>query len=110
MFEKKLYDEGGIEPFLLYIKCGGRMVSGELLEFFINKGLNGIRVIDEGYEPFDYDGGSTIGYYYILDIGGKLFRVWEEVDLTGIWSNEWYDQELEEVEQIEKVVKVWRSK
>lgn len=98
------YKNCGIELFKYFVKHG-ICISGEVVKDFINNNYQ--LVVDEGYEDFADSGRWTIGKYYIVNIDGGHYRCWEEVGLTEMQSNMWYDQTFEEVELHERVTTEW---
>lgn len=80
---------------LFYCIKHGVDISGEVAEWLVNEDFY---VIDSGYVDFEDASRWSISKYYILKIDGEYFRIWQEVGLTEMQSNEWYDQRPERVE------------
>lgn len=100
------YKNSGIELFKYCVKQG-ICISAEVVEDFID---NYYKLIEDyGYEDFSDSSGWTIGKYYIVNIDGDHYRCWEEVGLTEMQSNEWYDQTFEKVELRKKVTTEWEA-
>ena len=100
------YENGGIELFKYCVKHGN-CISAEGVEDFIDNNYELIE--DEGSDDFTDINRWTIGKYYIVNIDGDHYRCWEEVGLTEMQSNEWYDQTFEKVELRKKVVTEWET-
>lgn len=64
-------------------------------------------IVDEVYDDFEDSGRWSISKAYILNIDGEWYRCWEEVGLTEMQDNEWWDQVLVKVHQKEVTIAVW---
>ena len=64
-------------------------------------------VSDEYYVDFEDATRWTIGKAYILALDEGFFRVWEEVGLTEMQPNEYYDQTAEPVHMKEVTITAW---
>lgn len=92
---------------LLYCIKHGVMISGEVAKWLAHE--NEELIIDEGYDGFDEATRWSIGKYYIIVIDDEAYRFWEEVGLTEMQPNEWYDQTFEPVIQRTVSVAQWQS-
>ena len=101
-----LYTEEGWKKFVSSVKQGiclsGRIINELVNDFDI--------VVDNGYEDFNFACRWTIGKYYILNIDGDYYRVWEDVGLTEMQSSDFYDQVAECVEEREITITEWYTK
>ena len=92
---------------LMYCIRNGVMISGEVARWLVED--NDDRIVDEGYADFDDASRWSISKYYILKFGNECFRIWEEVGLTEMQPNEWFDQTPEPVFQKQKTIVDWMS-
>lgn len=80
-------------------------VSGACVEWFVQNFPD--LIVDEVYDEFENSSRWSIGKDYILNIDGEWYRCWEEVGLTEMQENEWWDQTLVKVHQKEVTIAVW---
>jgi hypothetical protein len=92
---------------LLYCIKHGVMISGEVAKWLAHE--NEELIVDEGYDDFDNAARWSIGKYYIIVIDDDAYRFWEEVGLTEMQPNEWYDQIFEPVIQRTVSVAQWQT-
>jgi hypothetical protein len=64
-------------------------------------------VSDEYYVDFEDSSRWSIGKAYILSLEDGFYRCWEEVGLTEMQPNEYYDQTFELVHMKEVTVTTW---
>ena len=64
---------------------------------------------DEGYEDFKNHGRWTIYKYYIIVVDGEYYQFWEEVGLTELQENHFYDQSFLKVKQVIIKETVWEG-
>lgn len=93
---------------LMYCFKNGVTISGRILNWLVNEAETEC-VIEEGYDDFENSTRWTIGKYYILCLDGDTYRVWEQVGLTEMQPNEWFDQVPELVMQKQKTVVDWMT-
>ena len=93
---------------LAYYFKNGITISGRVLNWLVNEAETEC-VIEEGYDDFENSSRWTIGKYYILCLDGDAYRVWEQVGLTEMQPNEWFDQVPERVMQKQKTVVDWMT-
>ena len=93
---------------LAYYFKNGITISGRVLNWLVNEAETEC-VIEEGYDDFENSSRWTIGKYYILRLDGDAYRVWEQVGLTEMQPNEWFDQVPERVMQKQKTVVDWMT-
>ena len=91
---------------LLYCIKNGVTISAEVIECLVKENDY---VVDEGFDDFENSDRWTISKYYILILGGDAYRVWEQVGLTEMQPNEWFDQTPELVLQKQKTVVDWMT-
>jgi hypothetical protein len=92
---------------LKYCIKAGVTISGEVAKWLAHE--NEELIVDEGYDDFDNAARWSIGKYYIIVIDDDAYRFWEEVGLTEMQPNEWYDQIFEPVIQRTVSVAQWQS-
>ena len=80
---------------LFYCIKHGVDISGEVAEWLVEEDFY---VIDSGYVDFEDAKEWTISKYYILKIDGEYYRIWQEVGLTEMQCDDWYNQKPERVE------------
>lgn len=90
---------------LLYCITHDICISGNCVEWLINNCPD--LVVDEIYDDFEDSGRWSIGKAYILNIDGEYYRVWEEVGLTEMQPNEWWDQTPQKMVQHERTITEW---
>ena len=83
----------------------GICVSGDCVEWLIDNHPE--LVSDEYYVDFEDSSRWSIGKAYILALDGGFYRCWEEVGLTEMQPNEWWDQTFEPVHMKEVTVSTW---
>ena len=93
---------------LTYCFKNGVTISGRVLDWLISE-TETEYVIEEGYDDFENSTRWTIRKYYILCLNGDAYRVWEQVGLTEMQPNEWFDQIPERVMQKQKTVVDWMT-
>jgi hypothetical protein len=91
---------------LLYCIKNGVTISAEVIEWLVKENDY---VVDEGFDDFENSDRWTISKYYILILDGDAYRVWEQVGLTEMQPNEWFDQTPELVLQKQKTVVDWMT-
>jgi hypothetical protein len=91
---------------LLYCIKNGVTISAEVIEWLVKENDY---VVDEGFDDFENSDRWTISKYYILILDGDAYRVWEQVGLTEMQPNEWFDQTPELVLQKQKTVVDWMA-
>ena len=91
---------------LLYCVRHGVMISGEVAKWLVEE--NDYDVAD-GFEDYEFADRWSIPKYYILQFDEEYYRVWEQIGLTEMQPNEWYDQVPERVHMKRKVINVWMS-
>ena len=64
-------------------------------------------IADEVYDDFEDSGRWSIGKAYILKIDDDYYRVWEEVGLTEMQPNDWWDQTPQKMVQRERMITEW---
>lgn len=92
---------------LKYCFTHGVCISGACVGWFIDNFPE--LIVDEIYDDFGDSGRWSIGKAYILNIDGEYYRCWEEVGLTEMQENMWWDQTLEPVHQKEVTVTAWMT-
>lgn len=90
---------------LLYCITHDICVSGRCISWLINNHYE--LVSDEYYDDFENSGRWSIGKAYILSLDGGFYRCWEEVGLTEMQPNEYYDQTFEPVHMKEVTATTW---
>ena len=90
---------------LLYCITHDVCIKGECIEWLVDNHPE--LVSDEVFQDFDNSGRWSIGKEYILALNEGFFRVWEEVGLTEMQPNEWWDQTAEPVHMKEVTITVW---
>ena len=100
--DKKAWDA------LVYCIKNGVTISGRVLDWLVHD-IESERVIEEGYDDFENSSRWSIGKYYIICLDGDAYRVWEEVGLTEMQSNEWFDQVPERVMLKQKTIVDWMT-
>lgn len=90
---------------LMYCFTHEICIKGECVEWLIDNypGL----IVDEVYDDFEDSGRWSIGKAYILKIDDDYYRVWEEVGLTEMQPNEWWDQTPQKMVQHERTITEW---
>ena len=104
--------ENGFDVLKMAIKQGwdiSAKVIKDILEEDIFKSDNTCFIYDEGYDDFEYRGRWTIGKYYIIVVDGEYYQFWEEVGLTELQENHFYDQSFIKVRQVEIKETVWED-
>ena len=91
---------------LLYCIKNGVTISAEVIEWLVKENDY---VVDEGFDDFENADRWTIAKYYILILDGDAYRVWEQVGLTEMQPNEWFDQTPEPVMQKQKTIVDWMT-
>ena len=91
---------------LFYCIKNGVTISGDVIKWLVNENDY---VVDEGFDDFENSGRWAISKYYILILDGDAYRVWEEVGLTEMQSNEWFDQAPEPVMQKQRTIVDWMA-
>ena len=90
---------------LLYCITHNVCISGRCIDWLIDEHSD--LVCDEEYDDFDNASRWSIGKSYILALEGGFYRCWQEVGLTEMQPNEWYDQTFELVLQHERTIVEW---
>ena len=90
---------------LLYCLQHDVCISGACIEWLIDN--HSELVSDEYYLGFEDSSRWSIGKAYILALDEGFFRVWEEVGLTEMQPNEYYDQPAEPVHMKEVTIPAW---
>ena len=91
---------------LLYCIKNGVTIGAEVIEWLVEENDY---VVDEGFDDFENADRWTIAKYYILILDGDAYRVWEQVGLTEMQPNEWFDQTPEPVMQKQKTIVDWMT-
>lgn len=92
---------------LLYCITHEVCMSGRCVKWLIDEHPE--LVSDEYYMEFEDSSRWSIGKAYILSVNGGFYRCWEEVGLTEMQPNEYYDQTFECVHTKEVTVTVWTT-
>lgn len=92
---------------LLYCITHDVCVSGRCVEWLVDNHPE--LVSDEYYADFEDSSRWSIAKDYILAIDEDFYRCWEEVGLTEMQENEWWDQTLEPVHKKEVTVTAWMT-
>ena len=100
-------DVPGAYQALLYCLQHDVCIRGACIEWLIDNHPE--LVSDEYYDDFEDSSRWSIGKAYILALDEGFFRVWEEVGLTEMQPNEWFDQTPEPVFQKQKTIVDWMS-
>jgi hypothetical protein len=90
---------------LLYCITHNVCVSGRCIDWLIEEHFE--LVSDEYYMDFEDSSRWSIGKAYILSLDDGFYRCWEEVGLTEMQPNEYYDQTFECVRMKEVTTTVW---
>ena len=90
---------------LLYCITHDVCIKGECIEWLIDNHPE--LVSDEYYVDFDDATRWSIGKAYILALDEGFYRCWEEVGLTEMQPNEWWDQTCEPVHMKEVTISTW---
>ena len=90
---------------LLYCITHDVCVKGECVEWLIDNHPD--LVVDEVYDDFEGSSRWSIGKTYILALDGGFYRCWEEVGLTEMQPNEWWDQTFQPVHMKEVTISTW---
>lgn len=90
---------------LLYCITHDVCVSGSCVKWLIHNHPE--LVCEEYYTDFDESSRWTIGKAYVLALDEGFYRCWEEVGLTEMQPNEWFDQTFELVVMHERVIVEW---
>ena len=98
-------DVPGAYQALLYCITHGVCIKGECIEWLVDNHPE--LVSDEYYVDFDDATRWSIGKAYILALDEGFYRCWEEVGLTEMQSNEWWDQTCEPVHMKEVTITAW---
>ena len=102
--------ENRIDVLKMAIKQGWD-ISSEVIEDIVKEDIfkpdNTCFIYDEGYDDFEDRGRWTIGKYYIII--GEYYQFWEEVGLTELQENHFYDQSF--IKAREAIIKetVWEE-
>lgn len=91
---------------LKYCIKSGVTISAKVIKWLVEENDY---VVDEGFDDFENSDRWTIPKYYILILDGDAYRVWEQVGLTEMQPNEWFDQTPELVFQKQKTIVDWMS-
>lgn len=106
-YDELCNEEPGAYQELLYCIKNGICVSGRCVEWLIDKHYE--LIAEEYYDDFKNSSRWSIGKAYILDIEGGCYRCWEEVGLTEMQSNEFYDQTFDRVYTKEITIAIWAT-
>ena len=98
-------DMPGAYQALLHCIKHGVCVSGDCVAWLIQN--HDELVVDEIYEDFEDSGRWSIGKAYIIALDDGFYRCWEEVGLTEMQPNDWWDQTFKKVEQREYTAVGW---
>ena len=90
---------------LLYCITHDICVSGRCVEWLIDEHEE--LVSDWYHADFEDSSRWSIGKAYILSLDDGFYRCWEEVGLTEMQPNEYYDQTCEPVHMKEVTVTAW---
>lgn len=90
---------------LLYCITHDVCIKGDCVEWLVDNHPE--LVVDEVYDDFESSGRWSIGKSYILALDEGFYRCWEEVGLTEMQPNEWWDQTLEPVHMKEITISTW---
>lgn len=96
--------EGAYEALKYCIKHGV-CISGEVVQWLVDN--HSELIVDEVYDDFGDSGRWSINKSYILKIDDEHYRCWEEVGLTEMQPNDWWDQTFEKVVLREVRVDMW---
>lgn len=80
-------------------------IKGECFEWLVDNHPE--LVFDEYYVDFEDSSRWSISKAHILALDEGFYRCWEEVGLTEMQSNEWWDQTLEPVHMKKITVSAW---
>ena len=98
-------DVPGAYQALLYCITHDVCVSGKCVQWLVENHPE--LVSDEYYADFEDSSRWSIGKAYILSLDDGFYRCWEEVGLTEMQPNEWWDQTFEKVLATDQIVSVW---
>lgn len=90
---------------LLYCITHDVCVSADCVEWLVENHPE--LVSDEYYVDFEDSSRWSIGKAYILALDEGFYRCWEEVGLTEMQPNEWWDQTFEPVHMKEVTISTW---
>jgi hypothetical protein len=102
--ELRAGDERAFEA-LLYCITHNVCVSGDCVRWLVNNHPE--LISDEYYADFEDSSRWSIAKAYILALDKGFYRCWEDVGLTEMQENEWWDQTLEPVHMKEVIVSTW---
>lgn len=92
---------------LLYSITHNVCIKGDCVEWLIDNHPE--LIVDEIYDDFNDSSRWSIGKAYILALDDGFYRCWEEVGLTEMQGNEWWDQTFEPVHTKEVTVTAWMT-
>ena len=104
-YDELCNEEPGAYQALLYCLQHNVCIGGACIEWLVNNHPE--LVSDEYYDAFEDSSRWTISKAYILTLDEGFFRVWEEVGLTEMQPNEYYDQSAEPVHVKEVTIATW---
>ena len=85
----------------------GICISGDCIAWLIQNHYE--LVVDEYYEDYKDSSDWSIGKAYIIALDGGFYRCWEEIGLTEMQPDEWWDQTFQPVHMKEVTVAVWAT-
>lgn len=97
----------GVYQALLYCITHDVCIKGECVEWLIDNYPD--LVVDEYYEDYKDSSDWSIGKAYIIALDGGFYRCWEEIGLTEMQPDEWWDQTFQPVHMKEVTVAVWAT-
>lgn len=106
-YDELCNEEPGAYQELLHCIKNGICVSGRCIEWLIDEHYE--LVEEEDYDDFINSSRWSIGKAYILDIEGDHYRCREDVGLTEMQSNEFYDQTFDRVYKKEITIMTWET-
>lgn len=95
---------GAYEALIDSIKHGV-CISGDCVEWLIHNCYE--LVVDEIYDDFEDASRWSIGKAYVIALDGKFYCCSQEVGLTEMQPNNWYDQTFQPVHKKEITTTVW---
>lgn len=92
---------------LIYCITHEVCIKGDCVEWLIDNCPD--LIVDEVYDDFEDSGRWSIGKSYIIALDDGFYRCWEEVGLTEMQPNEWWDQTFQPVHTKEVTIAVWAT-
>lgn len=90
---------------LVYCITHDVCVSGRCIQWLVEEHEE--LIYDWYYDDFEDSSRWSIGKAYILFLEGGFYRCWEELGLTEMQPNEWFDQTCERVHMGARTISVW---